>query len=815
MNKKSTETHDLGRRRLVKQLARRITRHCRRGTNDAVDKSLVIGIFGEWGSGKSWILKELEQSFRDEKQRLITVEDDTEILVLPILFNPWRFEAEEHLVVPLLMTVHEVLRKQSDLIESFSDKLKNGAEYFRKATLAFASAWKFKIGLLGLGSCDFDPDKALKAQNAMLQEDRAYLDSCYYDFENRLKEVTSGQLKLLFLIDDIDRCLPERAVQMLEAIKLFLDVPECVFVLGVDDEVVERGIRHRYRDYNREPDTTAANSGGQTHHLPPITGMEYLEKIIHLPVRLPLMHAQQVKGFLEVRYPDLFMAKGETESGAQESDKYKKQENEKEVRGDSRQSEALLELFTDAVPPIPRKLLRAAELLDFLSDLPEPHHFQPDKLFLARLVLLQLFAPAVFRHLRRVNHWLIQVMAEWQERTENKKLTSVHLEYILDKKITNAEPAKWESEERPLLKELLDAGLNRVNFDPCKVIQGLESSSIPDNLLDYFHLVSEKITSTEVISESIGITGRLEQARLSDPERFIAELFVERKASWRKALDFEELQNKVVDDDVFNRILAKLSIDLDKQKNSEWLGLLAMRLDRHHQDNLDHKYKWRNQLLSIIQDSKQEMGQRHRYGLLLGNTGWLPDDLDLLVRIPKGDFIYGKDKKPGNIRDDYWIGGYPVTNTQFKRFYDAGGYNEGELWTHKGWEWVKNEKRKQPVYWGNKKFNNPIFPVVGVTWFEALAYCRWLDQEVQQQPGKYGIPMQALLGRSVMLPTNNQWERAARGTDGREFPWGGDKPDFTLMNVNDSWGKDEKNKSTTAVITFKNGVKKMAKLCGI
>lgn len=220
------ETHDLGRKRLVDQLARRITRHCRRGTNDAVDKSLVIGIFGEWGSGKSWILKELEKCFLDEKQRPITLEEDPEVLVLPIPFNPWRFEAEEHLVVPLLMTVHEVLSKQSELIDSFSDKLKEGADYFLQSTLAFASAWKFKIGLPGLGSCDFDSDKALKAQQVLLEKDTANLNSCYYDFENQLKEVTKGQLKLLFLVDDIDRCLPERAVQMLEAIKLFLDVPE-------------------------------------------------------------------------------------------------------------------------------------------------------------------------------------------------------------------------------------------------------------------------------------------------------------------------------------------------------------------------------------------------------------------------------------------------------------------------------------------------------------------------------------------------------------------------------------------------------------
>lgn len=52
----------------------------------------------------------------------------------------------------------------------------------------------------------------------------------------------SVHLNLLFLIDDLDRCLPEKAVEMLESIKQFLEVPGCAFVLAVDDEIIERGI---------------------------------------------------------------------------------------------------------------------------------------------------------------------------------------------------------------------------------------------------------------------------------------------------------------------------------------------------------------------------------------------------------------------------------------------------------------------------------------------------------------------------------------------------------------------------------------------
>ncbi|MCI5223869.1 MAG: hypothetical protein D3924_14655, partial [Candidatus Electrothrix sp. AR4] len=72
MNDKNTA--NLGRNRLIRQLTRRISRHFEQGSRDALDKSLVIGIFGEWGSGKSWILEQLALCFEKKEHRLITIE---------------------------------------------------------------------------------------------------------------------------------------------------------------------------------------------------------------------------------------------------------------------------------------------------------------------------------------------------------------------------------------------------------------------------------------------------------------------------------------------------------------------------------------------------------------------------------------------------------------------------------------------------------------------------------------------------------------------------------------------------------------------
>jgi formylglycine-generating enzyme required for sulfatase activity len=115
------------------------------------------------------------------------------------------------------------------------------------------------------------------------------------------------------------------------------------------------------------------------------------------------------------------------------------------------------------------------------------------------------------------------------------------------------------------------------------------------------------------------------------------------------------------------------------------------------------------------------------------------------------------------------IAQYPVTNAQFAEFVAAGGYADRAWWTVDGWARRQREQWSEPRFWQANDWNRPLCPVVGVSWYEALAFCAWLSE---------------VSGEAITLPTEQQWQRAAQGDDGREFPWGNADPDAHLCNWN-------------------------------
>ncbi len=146
---------------------------------------------------------------------------------------------------------------------------------------------------------------------------------------------------------------------------------------------------------------------------------------------------------------------------------------------------------------------------------------------------------------------------------------------------------------------------------------------------------------------------------------------------------------------------------------------------------------------------------------------------------------------PVEIRP-FRIAAYTVTNAQFRPFVDGDGYKTREYWTEAGWAWKEKEKRVKPAYWEDARWNIDNHPVVGVSWYEAVAWCRWLTQRLR-------AVHELADDREIRLPTEAEWEWAARGPDGLRFPWGNDWQEGICNN------KDANIGHTSAVGLFPAG----------
>ncbi len=172
-------------------------------------------------------------------------------------------------------------------------------------------------------------------------------------------------------------------------------------------------------------------------------------------------------------------------------------------------------------------------------------------------------------------------------------------------------------------------------------------------------------------------------------------------------------------------------------------------------------------------------------------VGWLGDTREGVLSLPPlltpvigGKFLYGKEKATQET-GPFQAGVYPVTNAQYAQFVAARGYEQAGWWSKEGWQEKQKRHWTEPGLWENARWNNPNQPVVGVSWYEAEAFCNWLSHTY---------------GQKYRLPTDAEWERLARGRDGREYPWGNDWQDDRANTGESGIGQ------TSAVGLFPSGV---------
>lgn len=592
---------------------------------------LTIGVFGDWGRGKTSLMRMVWHQLEDDAAPRFPVRT--------IWFNAWLYSHEQALWRALIARVLDGARR-FDLdrdslarLEQLEDRLYQplepgselltlppglvpGLESTIQVSRSGLELWRRQASRAGEEDRVGKLEEILtdvRQSDALTRRDRLVaLDDFRRQFERISHDCIVDHGRLVVFVDDLDRCLPDRAVEVLEAIKLFLDVPGCAFVLGIAREVIEEGIRVRYQDY----ETT-------------LDGAQYLEKIIQIPFSLPPIAPEAVQNYVQ------------------------------QVTGASLPDPRCETVFSVGLEPNPRRIKRTLNIFLLLWRLAQNRDelrkvIKPVRL--AKIVIIQQYHPKLFRLITDGPHYLLDLEKRFREREERERDFRERGEIPDEVEAVSAGPLQ-DFLGRPLLRSLLTC---IASGEPDANFTGLR----PDGVQDYIYLT-----------------------RSSVPDSSSAEAEEEKSAL--------SLEPQMVTIPAGKFLMGTPEGELDE--------IVKLGIDRQRIEN--------------------EVPQ-HQVELA-----------------------------------EYAIGRYPVTNAEFKRFVDDNGYQTRDYWTDAGWQHKESESWKQPRFWDQGQWNDPSQPVVGISWYEAVAYCAWLA---------------AKTGRPYRLPTEAEWEKAARGTDGHRYPWGDD-----------------------------------------
>lgn len=290
-------------------------------TNDK-NLPITVGLYGDWGSGKSSILKILEEQLNKE--------DDTVV----VYFDGWSFESFDDAKMALIQGIVDALEKDERFLAKVKDdaegaydavkqafvKLRKSINWMRVlkfsaktivpvATAATTGGASLIIPLLLEAFKDHKGDLAdlltgdkaeqfLKDAINAENEEKKYeaVREFRKDFEDLIKKSRQG--KIVILIDDLDRCLPRHIIENLEAIKLFLDVPKTAFVIAADSLIVSNAIKIEYKDI-----IDAAGGEGKN------IGDAYMEKFIQLPYKIPALSPKEVETYVTLLFCQSFLDK--------------------------------------------------------------------------------------------------------------------------------------------------------------------------------------------------------------------------------------------------------------------------------------------------------------------------------------------------------------------------------------------------------------------------------------------------------------------------------------------------------------------------
>ncbi|WP_291104997.1 KAP family P-loop NTPase fold protein [Dysgonomonas sp. UBA7630] len=390
---------------------------------------ITIGVFGDWGSGKSSVLQIVKEAF----------DKDADKDSLCIYFNGWTFEGYDDAKAALLNSILKELEDNKKIPDAIKDTIKKKAKKLRKyidwmrgagmvmKNVALPAVTAYFTG--GLSLVPFAIQKLAEWGNnpeiiiKKLQSDegKEIFKSFIKEGKENDKNITNAVAefrkdfselldatnfkRLVVIIDDLDRCSPERIIENLEAIKLFLNVPKTAFVIGADPRIVKYAIEYKYKNNKEIEDDNNRII------------IDYLEKLIQLPYSLPRLSESEVETYISMlickkeigddkfkKVLDEFKKYRSTNKysafGLSNFEKILEDNDFRKVKDNVITIPSLVPLITNSLYGNPRQIKRFLNTYTIRKRLAEVATLQNfDDAVLAKLMILEYSEPKLFKKL--------------------------------------------------------------------------------------------------------------------------------------------------------------------------------------------------------------------------------------------------------------------------------------------------------------------------------------------------------------------------------------------------------------------------------
>ena len=363
-----------------------------------------IGLYGDWGSGKSSLMKMVEQ-------HLISMNDKS---ILCIRFNGWLFEGYEDAKTALCGTILESIHKKEGLSSQVKGKVRKlwnkvdvqkilgkgiryGLDYFM--TGGVLSLTDFTISqitnALKKNAENVTEEDIAKALRSLKTDNniRKDIKNFHDEFEKILKETNIKHL--VVFIDELDRCSPETILDIIEAMRLFLFAKGTSFVIGADQRLIEYAIKTKYKE-------VIGNNLD--------IGREYMEKVIQYPVNIPALDENEVEQYISCLLLEKDLDKDEFAEilqiikGLKPLERFdyeylnlKKAELANKCKKSLYLSGQISSVLAKQINGNPRQCKRFLNTLFMRLDMAKSRHIELKKNVMAKLMLIEYFAAPLYK----------------------------------------------------------------------------------------------------------------------------------------------------------------------------------------------------------------------------------------------------------------------------------------------------------------------------------------------------------------------------------------------------------------------------------